>query len=81
MNTKQSSADNGRTTMHIFSTTDSSHQHRNGQRCTIVRDLIVGVEVDEECAPMHRIRFEDGSDIDAYPDELSPAPSSDRSET
>lgn len=59
--------------MNIFTTTDSSHIHRNGQRCSIVRDLVVGVEVDEECAPMHRICFEDGTEIDAFPDELTPA--------
>jgi hypothetical protein len=67
--------------VNIFSTSDSSHAHRNGQRCSIVRDLVIGVEVDEECAPMHRIAFEDGTEIDAYPDELAPVPSSGRSES
>lgn len=43
---------------------------RNGQRFTILRNLRVGTEVDEEVAPMYLIRFEDGGTASAYPDEI-----------
>lgn len=56
----------------IFHTTTSRYAHLDRQECIKVRELIVGSEVDEECAPMFRIRFESGEEIDAFDDELRP---------
>lgn len=57
---------------YIFTTTTSDYAHLDGQECVKVRELIVGKEVDEECAPMYVVRFESGEEIHAYPDELRP---------
>ena len=54
-----------------FHTTDSSLRSRNGQRFEVVGDITKpdGTH-DEEVLPMHRIRFEDGTEIEAWPDEI-----------
>jgi hypothetical protein len=56
----------------IFHTTTSRYAHLDRQECYKVRELVVGTEIDAECAPMFRIRFESGEEIDAFDDELQP---------
>lgn len=59
-------------TRHKFTTTQTDLKHHSGQFCEFVRPLIIGEEVDPECAPMYRVRFNDGAEIDVFPDELVP---------
>lgn len=40
--------------------------------CEIVRALTVPEELDEDSAPMFRVRFDDGHEDDAFADELEP---------
>jgi hypothetical protein len=56
----------------IFRTTTSTYAHLDGQECVKVRELVIGKEVDEECAPMYRVRFESGEEISVFDDELRP---------
>lgn len=53
-----------------FTATAGEHRRLDGQLCTVVRELEIGKEVDEECAPMYAVRFEDGTEIHAFDDEL-----------
>ena len=58
-----------RETFHNSLGTSDVKEH-DGSRFTIVRNLRVGTEVDEEVAPMYLVRFEDGKTTGAFPDEI-----------
>lgn len=57
-----------------FETSESGYKEYNGLTFNIVRELIVGdtvgCEVDPECAPMFKIRFDDDMFIDAFAEEI-----------
>ena len=45
----------------------------NGMAFTVVKALTYAEDdVDTECLPMWRIRMEDGTELDAYPEEICP---------
>lgn len=52
-----------------FWTPYTDYRDRIGQKFEIVRRL-TEEDVDLECLPMWRIRFKDGKEIDAYPEEI-----------
>jgi len=57
----------------ISSATQYSHNKiytdHDGQTCTIIREM-KPPEIDLECAPMFIIKFSDGTEIEAFGDEL-----------
>lgn len=55
-----------------FFTPYSDHSDRIGQPFSIARRL-EEEDADLECLPMWKIRFEDGTEIDAYPEEIIPS--------
>jgi hypothetical protein len=50
-----------------FKTDDTTLRHHNGERVTVVGELAA----DDRPGIMHLIHFPDGSDADAFNDELS----------
>lgn len=47
------------------------HADRNGQPFTLIRSITEPDDKhDEEVLPMHVIRFEDGTEIEAWPEEV-----------
>lgn len=57
--------------MPIFLTPYDQYQERHGQACEIVRDIIEPEsDVDAEVLPMYVIRFPDGLEIHAWPEEI-----------
>lgn len=54
-----------------FSTPYSDYKDREGQEFEVVREINEPDEThDEECLPMYRIRFNDGFETDAWPEEV-----------
>lgn len=54
-----------------FKTDDTTLRHRNGQRVAVVGELNPSEYDREEVGVMHLIHFPDGTDADAFNDELS----------
>jgi hypothetical protein len=58
--------------MLIFRTPYDQFKHRNGQFCYVVKVIDQpDKDHDEEVLPMFLIHFEDGREIDAWPEELA----------
>jgi len=53
----------------IFKTPYDQYKEYDGQRCVVLREL-TDQERDPEVGTMYRIRFNDGQEIDAWPEEL-----------
>ena len=52
-----------------FKTAYDQYKNKDGQSCVILREL-TNEERDPEVGTMYRIRLEDGTEIDAWSDEL-----------
>jgi hypothetical protein len=58
-----------RDTLHIVN--DETYGHYTGQRFTVVRPLIDGVEIDEaDTGPMYEVRTEGGAVLHVFADEI-----------
>lgn len=57
----------------IFQTQQSDLRHLQAKACEIVRPLTLD-EADEEVGQMFKVRFDDGTEVDAFEDELTPNP-------
>lgn len=57
-----------------FQTTHGAQSFRNGQRCTITRELDDNERDLAEVGRMFRVTFEDGGTMDVFADELTPPP-------
>ena len=54
-----------------FDTRHSQHADRIGESFDVVRRIVApDAEHDLDALPMYRIRFRDGAEIDAWPDEV-----------
>lgn len=57
--------------MTIFKTPYSQYAGRDGQPCTIVRKITEADDRhDQEVLPMYVVRFPDGQEIEAWPEEI-----------
>lgn len=56
----------------VFWTQDTSHRACLGQPFTVIGRLTQD-EADTECLPMWKIRFQDGFEMDAFPEEIIPS--------
>ena len=49
---------------------DSALNHRSGERIFVIDELDPSTYDREEVGPMYRVAFEDGTEIDAFEDEI-----------
>lgn len=56
-------------TMQLFNSPYDQYKERNGQHCAIIRELN-DQEKDAEVGTMYKIKFQDGTIIDSWPEEL-----------
>lgn len=54
----------------FFTITDNGLRERNGQAITVLRRLDPSTYDFEDVGPMSRVRFADGTEIDAFDDEI-----------
>ena len=52
---------------------DSVWKERDGEKCIVLRPLTYKEADLHETGPMYRVRFNDGTETDAFDDELTPA--------
>lgn len=57
--------------MSIFRTVDSVLCDHNGEEVTVLEPLSPDLYNAEEVGPMFRVRFQDGSEAEAFADEVS----------
>jgi hypothetical protein len=56
----------------VFRTPYEQYRVREGQRFEVVRVIdAADAEHDAECLPMYVVRFGDGAEVEAWPEELS----------
>ena len=58
-------------TSRTFNTPFEQYRIHDGKTCTLVRTIVESDDDhDEESLPMHVVRFDDGTEIEAWPEEL-----------
>ena len=63
--------------MTIFRTPYDQYREHNGKTCVVLEELSHATHpatLDEEVGSLFRIRLEDGTEIDAWPEELTEEP-------
>jgi len=57
--------------MSVFHSPYEQYKSRNGQEFQVIKEITVADEThDEEVLPMYVIQFDDGEQIEAYPEEI-----------
>lgn len=55
---------------YVFRSPYKQYAYRNGQKLVVVREAKEGEEVDPECVPLYVARFQDGTELLVWPEEL-----------
>lgn len=56
-----------------FTSPYEEYAHRIGQAATVLGEIGHDTFDYDECGPLYRVRFADGSEIEAWPEEIDPS--------